>query len=59
MTTKKQLEQENKQLRQTINRLKDEIRELSKIDDLQRRTINKLRTIIVILNGPTFFDLGD
>ena len=66
MTTKKELQQENEQLWQTINQLRnniteleDEIETLRNINHVQRRTIDKLRNIIVSLHGPVFFDEGD
>lgn len=66
MTTKKELKQENEQLWKTINQLRnniteleDEIETLRDANHVQRRTINKLRNIIVSLHGPVFFDEGD
>ena len=58
MTTKKQLQQENEQLWQTINQLRnnitkleDEIETLKKENKTQRYTINELETMIFLLNG--------
>ena len=58
MTTKKQLQQENEQLWQTINQLRDnitkredEIETLKKENKTQRWTINELETMIFLLNG--------
>lgn len=66
MTTKKELKQENEQLWKTINllrnnitELEDKIEELRNANHVQRRTIHKLRNIIVSLHGPVFFDEGD
>ena len=66
MVTKKELKQENEQLWKKINQLRnniteleDEIETLRNENHVQRRTINKLKTIIRNLHGPIFFDIGD
>lgn len=58
MTTKKELQQENEQLWQTINQLRnnitkleDEIETLKKENKTQRWTINELETMIFLLHG--------
>lgn len=58
MTTKKELQQENEQLWQTINQLRnnitkleDEIEKLKKENKTQRWTIDELETIIFFLHG--------
>ena len=58
MTTKKELQQKNEQLWQTINQLRDnitklenEIETLKKENKTQRWTINELEKMIFLLNG--------
>ena len=58
MTTKKELKQENEQLWQTINQLRnnitkleDDIEKLKKENKTQRYTINELETMIFLLHG--------
>ena len=58
MVTKKELQQENKQLWKTINelrnnvtKLEDEIEKLKKENKTQRYTINELENMIFFLHG--------